>query len=532
MSFKKDSRKRRSDRLMFSIPLRAEGLTEAGEAFECGGHAIAVNRFGAHIRLERPVPVAHKIMLTNLENSLRGEFRIVRALESPTAGEMDFGVEALGNYPTFWGIDFPARPRKPGESRGLLECQQCHSATLHPLMLDEIEELESGGTVRKHCASCGSRTEWKFAIEDSRAPLPEPDPAATSEAERARFTVFMQHPVSIWTASGEVETVQTENISKEEIRCASEKNYQANQVVTLEWENSGSGQRMRVQGRIRRRQTVAGSRRVVYSIRHEGAPAILPPTPLHAAGTLYVAMGAWVVATAILLEVKIREIGYAPAVSSGDAAHRVAYLGVVLLMVLLAHKTWKAIVAREPENRRAFKKRHRVALWLVAVFFLGSIAAGAIDGFTRGYQNQRLRMVLQDFAMARLFESNIDAAEDRVTGSPADYADVCATLKLLAGKWQKRLDALSADTLAMDHTQLWQHHKIHKAMSGLEEIIILDRRKLLLVQQQIALEAEADALSPEKRQAFWQSQFPPLRQQIREIDAQESRVAKTLTAEK
>ena len=536
MAFKKDSRNRRSDRLMFMIPVGASGVTETGDPFECRGNAVDVNRFGAHIRLERPVPVAHKILLTNLENSLRGEFRIVRTLESSPAGITEFGVEALGNYPTFWGIVFPAKPRKQGESRGLLECRQCGSATLHSLLLDEIEVLEGGGTVKKPCASCGSKTAWKFAMEGARAVPADAAPATSGEEWQAaekqvgKRTVYMQRPVSIRTASGEVETVLTENLSKNEIRCASKKSYEVNQVVTLEWESSGTGRRLESQGRIRRRQSIAGSPRVIYSIRYQGQPAVLPPAPLKSVRKPYASMALLVAAASALLAINVRGLVLSLTIPSEPVARRVAYLSVALLLVLLAHKAWKAILAREPENRQMLRRRHRVTAWLVAGVFLGSLGVGALYGVASGYQHQQALKVLHDFAVARIFESNIDAAENRVMGSPEDYADVCATLTLLASEWQTHLDELSADATELQRVQLLQKPEFRKEMKGLQEIVMLDRRKLLLIQQQIALNKEAKSIDPEKKQAFWHSQFPPLRQQIRGLDREKDQMAKTLLA--
>lgn len=441
MRFKKDFGKRRSDRLTFTIPLRAEGLTKAGETFECGGHAVAVNRFGAHIRLDQPVSAAHKILLTNLENNLRAEFRIVRILESPSEGETDYGVEAVGNYPSFWGIEFPARPGKPSESRGLLECRQCRSVKLMPLSLDEIEILESGSTIKKPCGSCKSKTEWKFAMESARpGGLPsrsEPpiadDNAAREQAKNARRTIFMQRPVSIRTAASEVETVQTENLSSDEVRCTSEKDYEPNQAVTLEWENSGTGQRLQVQGRIRSRQLIAGSRRKMYSIRYEGLPVTLPLLPTRSAGKFYVAMGVFIALASVLMGLTVRALAFSLEIPSNGTARQVIYLGFTLILVSLAHKIWRAIRMREPESRRPFRKRHRIATALVAVLFLGSLAVGAVAGAAGGYASERAQLFLHHLAVARVFERNIDAAENRVMADPGDYADACATLRLLAG---------------------------------------------------------------------------------------------------
>lgn len=538
MALKKDSQSRRSDRLMFMIPLRAEGLTETGEAFQCGGHAVEVNRFGAHIRLDHPVSVARKILLTNLENNLRGEFRVVRVLETTSTGETDFGVEALGNYPYFWGIDFPARPRKPGESRGLLECQQCGNASLQPLSIDEIEVLESGDNVQRLCQACGSKTAWKFAMQSSRTSktdkgsMPFADGNAAGQQGRVAHTIFMQRPVSIQTASGEIEDVQTENLSKDEIRYTSEKNYEVNQVVTVEWENSGTGQRLQVPGRIRRRLLMPGSRRVFYSIRYVGSPVILPPLPLKSAKGLYVAMGLLMGGASVFLEIIIQAIASNPVVSIGSTARRVACLGGVLLLASLAHKVWKAILVREPEGRRPFRKRHRVATSACAVVFLGALGFGAIDGVAHGYQSARVRIFLRDYALAQIYESNLNAAEDRVMAGPADYIDACTTLELLAEKWREQLDALNVDEVEVYHAWILPNKKLRDKMKDLRDITTLDHRKLQVVQQQIALKAQAGMSSPDKQQAFWQNSFPPLRQKIREIDAQKTRIVKILMEQK
>ncbi len=523
---------------MVTIPLRAEGLTATGEAFECGGSALTVNRHGAHIRLDQPISVAHKILLTNLENQAHGEFRIVRVLENHAPEEADFGVEAVGDYPSFWGIDFPAGPRKPDESRGLLECRACRSSSLLPLSLDEIGLLESGGTVKRPCVSCGSKTDWVFVQEGARTDgslteqgsTADDDGSVPDQPRKIKHIVFVQRPVSIRTTEGEVEIVQTENLSKDEIRCTSEKNYEVNQAVTLEWENSGAGHRLRVQGRIRRRQSIAGSSRVIYSIRHEGSTATLPPAPLQPAGKIYVAMGLLVAAASVLMEVNVQAFVSSLTLPSGRA-HQVASLGVVLILVCVAYKVWKAILAREPESRNVFKKRHLMAAALVAVFFLGSLGVGAIAGVVRGYQRGRAQRVLHDLAMAQVFERNIDATENRVMANPADYADTGASLQMLAGPWQAQLDALTAHASELDRFKWWRNTKSRAAMKGLDEVVALDRRKLRLVQQQIALTAEAKSVDPDKQLAFWQSRFPPLRQEIIELNTQKNRLVKSLIAQ-
>src|SRR5579872_3432176 len=135
--FKKGVDRRRSDRLMVAIPVRIQGKTKEDEAFVREGTAIEVNRHGAQVQIEKPVALGRQVRLTNLISSVMGEFRVVRILEPSCAGGMDFAVEAIELNPTFWGIHFPSQPKKPLESRALLECCRCHTLSLLPISLTD-----------------------------------------------------------------------------------------------------------------------------------------------------------------------------------------------------------------------------------------------------------------------------------------------------------------------------------------------------------------------------------------------------------
>jgi hypothetical protein len=101
---------------------------------------------------------------------------------------------------------------------------------------------------------------------------------------------------------------------------------------------------------------------------------------------------------------------------------------------------------------------------------------------------------------------------------------------LLAAQWQQHLDAVTDDAGALYRIELWRSRKLRESMKALGEIMTLDRRKLRLVEEQIALKAQAATVEPDKRLAFWQSRFPPLRRNILELDQQKSRVVDSLTA--
>ena len=540
--FQDKSRKRRSDRLMFTIALRVEGTTEKGEVFDCPGHATAVNRHGAQIRLDRSVAVGRQVRVTNLENSAAGEFRVVRMLASPSPDGVEFAVEALGDYPTFWGIEFPPRPKKPPESRALVECRRCRVVRLLPLTFSEVDMLESGGLLLKPCAACQTDTSWGYAMQapgagefpQAREPAGQEREARsatlTPAEERGERRAFVQRPISIRNSAGHVDKAQTESLSKREMSCSSEKAYEVNQEVTLEWANPSTGLRVQARGRVLYRHSIGGSRRKIYSIRYESPVTALPAAPPEETLGHYVAFSALAVAAAALMETSV--LGLASSVFvPASSFQRVGYLAGVLLLVSLAYMVWRSILGREPEARQTLKRKHRIVAGLVAALFTGALALGATRGLYQGYERVHVQRLLRDLTIAGTLEINIDAAENRVLAAPGDYVDACATLQLLAGRWEEQIDNLSVDAAALARFQWRRSEPFEQGMKRLQEVLSLNHRKLELVQKQIGLAIQAQKISPGNQDAFWQANFQPLRQQIIDLNARKGRLINSQVAE-
>ena len=538
MIFQGKSRKRRSDRLRFRIPLRVEGITEKGDAFECQGHTTALNRHGAQIRLHKPVAVGRQVRLTNLDNGATGSFRVVGILASSSANGTEFGVEALGNYPAFWGIDFPSRPKKPPESRALLECRRCRATRLLPLSLSEVDVLESGGVLLKPCAVCEADTRWGYALEAAGVkefpqgpPRAGPDPeglpnALTQPEERGGRPAFVQRPISIRTSSGQVDKAQTESLWKWGLSYSSEKTYQVNQEVTLEWANPGAGLRVEVQGRFLRRLDVGGSRRKIYNIHYESPVTALPAAHSGETRKRYLAFGALVAAAAVLVETNVMTLASGAWIPD-ESADRVAYFGGVLLLLSLAYKVWKSILEREPEAQKNLKTKHRIVTGLVAVLLTGALALGVARGLYRGFERVHAQRLLRDLAISATLEKNVDAAENRVFAAPDDYVDACATLQLLAGQWETQLDNLSGDAQALTGSQWRRGGKFERAMRRFRQIIRLNHQKIELVQKQVNLGSQARNIPSDRQEAFWQANFQPLRRQILELNARKRRLLRS-----
>lgn len=539
MIFQDKSRERRSDRLMCTISLRVEGATQNGDAFESPGQAIGVNRHGAQIRLDEPIAIGRQVRLTNLENGAQGDFRVIGILSSSEAAGVEFGVEALGDYPTFWGIEFPARSRKPAESRALVECRTCHAVRFMPLSFSEVEVLESGGVLLKVCGACNVDTRWGYAMQVARAGAVAAQGSRDREApsarpipgeEKAERPAFVQRPILIRVSSGQIDKAQTESLSKGGLSCSSEKVYEVNQEVTLEWANPGTGLRVQTRGRILRRHDLGGSKRKIYNVRYESSIMALPAARSGPTRKLYLAFSAIVAVAVALTETSVLALTtsvFAP----GGSVRRVAYSAGVLLLVCVAYKLWTSILRREPEAQAGLKKKHRVAAALVAAGFAVAVAVGAVRGRNQVTERFEVQRLLRDFAISETLEKNIDAAENRVFTASSDYVDACATLRLLAAQWAGRLDNLSVDAAELSRLRGWHGEKLAKGIKRLQEIISLDRQKIRLIQNQIALEAGAQSISPAKQNAFWQANFEPLRREILNLDVHKDQLSHSRAAE-
>jgi hypothetical protein len=525
---------------MFTIALRVEGISEKGEAFECSGHATGVNRYGAQIRLDKVVAVGRQVRVTNLDNGAVGDFRVVGMLASSSPGQVEFGAEALSDNPTFWGIEFPLRPKKPLESRGLVECRRCRAARFLPLSISEVEVLESGGLLLKPCAACQIDTSWGYAMQAAAEDFQQTRDTATTERaaglfpavdERGDRRAFVQRPISIRTSTGQVDKAQTESLSKTGLSCSSEKAYEVNQEITLEWANPGTGLRVQARGRILRRHSIGGSRRKIYSIRYESPITALPAARPERTLGYYAAFTFLVAAAAALLGTSVLGLAsnlYAPA----GSLRRVASFAGVLLLVCLASLVWRFILAREPEARQTFQRKHRIATGMAAVLLVGALAAGATMGLERNHERVHVQTLLRDLVLAGALESNIDAAENRVLASPGDYVDACATLQLLAGRWGGQLNDLSTDAGALSRRAPWRSsERLRTALGRLQDVLGIDRRKLELIQKQAGLASQARNLAPDGQAAFWQANFQPLREQIIDLNARKRRLIRPQAAE-
>lgn len=255
--------KRRSDRIMFTIPVAIQGTDPQGKSFEAGGRTITVNRHGARIQVSRPLPTGHSVHIVNQNSFEEADFRVVGPVSPPTEKVGEWGVECLEGKRNIWGIYF-SPPAPEAEARALLECRKCHGITLVPLSLVDVEVLDTAGIVLKPCEACGTATSQGYPEEKFKKDV-QALQARASDAElppgdrRLSARTAIQVPARIRDYYGGTDRAQTENTSQEGFCFTSEKNYHLGQGVMVLCPDSPTGVKMESRARIVRAEPSAGT---------------------------------------------------------------------------------------------------------------------------------------------------------------------------------------------------------------------------------------------------------------------------------
>jgi hypothetical protein len=101
-----DTGRRRSMRVLLSVPIHVSGKTTDSQDFEEDTRTLVVNAHGALISLGAVVAAGQSIIISNKTTRKSLECRIVY-LGNPHTGKIQMGVEFVKPSPSFWQIDFP-----------------------------------------------------------------------------------------------------------------------------------------------------------------------------------------------------------------------------------------------------------------------------------------------------------------------------------------------------------------------------------------------------------------------------------------
>jgi PilZ domain len=98
--------RRRSMRVLLSVPIRVTGKTAANEDFEEQTRTLVVNAHGALISLQAPVAPNQRVTIANKATNQCRECRVVH-VGTQAAGKIQVGIEFVQPSASFWQIDFP-----------------------------------------------------------------------------------------------------------------------------------------------------------------------------------------------------------------------------------------------------------------------------------------------------------------------------------------------------------------------------------------------------------------------------------------
>ena len=112
------TKKRRSQRLVLSVPVVAYRLPNLGRLFFEGAHTLAVSAHGALISLATEVAVDQRLVLKHAVSGEEQECRVIFIQKKPSR-LIEVGIEFRQPAPKFWGIAFPPSDWKhPRELKG------------------------------------------------------------------------------------------------------------------------------------------------------------------------------------------------------------------------------------------------------------------------------------------------------------------------------------------------------------------------------------------------------------------------------
>jgi hypothetical protein len=273
------SLRRRSERLLITIPIRVEGKDRNGHPFADTTRTLAVNRHGARIQLARFLNSGETVRVTNLVANQRAEFRVVGPTQPPTQKGGEWGVECLEESRNVWGIEFP--PANGGEQACsvLLECRRCHEVQLSRLSLVEVDVLQASGLLTRECGGCGKSTPWGHVEKQVGMPAPGPEMDRVfreilqlDQAEGSRRAAprsLMRLPLRVRSWYGNEELTRSENVSRVGLAFTSEKVYEVGEALMVTCPYDPSGQNPEMRGRVARRFENSGPARHLYGVRYE-----------------------------------------------------------------------------------------------------------------------------------------------------------------------------------------------------------------------------------------------------------------------
>ena len=275
----KEVERRRSERLLITVPIRVEGMDRNGEKFTEVSHTIVINRQGARIYLKRPVAAGAVLIIAAMVGRRSAKFRVVGPTQ-PLSGEGgEWGIECLDSTCDLWGIGFPPPASAEEICTALIECRRCHAVKLSHLSMVEHEVLGTSGLLVKECEACGRSTSWSYkepsiplSSDEEGADLPSLENLIGHPAGANRRThnrVALQLPIRVRSFYGKEELTRSENVSRGGMCYITDRDYEIGEVVLVTCPYEKTGHNIEIRGHMVRCREMRGTGRKIYGVRYE-----------------------------------------------------------------------------------------------------------------------------------------------------------------------------------------------------------------------------------------------------------------------
>jgi hypothetical protein len=104
--------RRRTMRVMLTVPLRVHGITQDGETFAIETKSHTVSLHGASVELEQAVALGDILLLENELSKEQAEGKVV-TIKRGRDGKVYVGIEFTDCELNFWHMAFPVPGAKP-----------------------------------------------------------------------------------------------------------------------------------------------------------------------------------------------------------------------------------------------------------------------------------------------------------------------------------------------------------------------------------------------------------------------------------
>lgn len=172
------------NQVRLTVPIRIRGMSSRNKYFDEESVTSFVGDQAAVIRLRNLVELETELHVANLKNHVGGTFRVLWVNTHEVNGLHDVGVELIDPEGDLWETaSSGAQPEgAPPVPEGWLECQRCHQKVFTPVPEVQVEYLQEGLLLARHCETCKATAAWASTVPSQPEPVAGENGAPPAEA--------------------------------------------------------------------------------------------------------------------------------------------------------------------------------------------------------------------------------------------------------------------------------------------------------------------------------------------------------------